>query len=74
MNQIIDIHGMTAADAKKLLERAISAAPPRSEITVIHGYHGGQALQRMVRNVLKHKRIKKRILGMNFGETVLVLE
>lgn len=70
----IDIHGMTAADAKKKLEQAIKTAPKNCEITVIHGYHGGTALQNMVRKTLKHKRIKQKILGLNNGETILVIE
>ena len=74
MNKIIDIHGMTTADAKKRLEQIISSAKPKSEITVIHGYHAGQALQNMVRKQLKHKRIKQKILSMNFGETILIIE
>lgn len=74
MNKTIDIHGLTTAEAKKRLEQIISSAPPNCEITVIHGYHGGQALQNMVRRGLKHKRIKQKILSMNFGETTLIIE
>ena len=70
----IDIHGYTAAEARKLLVQKINAAPSGCEITVIHGYHGGQALQKMVRNDLKHPRIKRKILGLNQGETILVIE
>ncbi len=70
----IDIHGMTTIEAKIKLEQIIKTAPKNSEIIVIHGYHGGQALQNMVRKGLKHKRIKQRILSMNFGETILVIE
>ena len=73
-NKSIDIHGMTTIDAKKRLEQAVASAPSNSELIVIHGYHGGQTLQNMVRKGLKHKRIKQRILSMNAGETVLVLE
>lgn len=74
MNKTVDIHGLTISEAKRKLEQIISSAPPKSEITVIHGYHGGQALQNMVRKRLKHKRIKQKILSMNFGETILILE
>ena len=73
-NKTIDIHGMTTIDAKKRLEQAVTSATPNSELTVIHGYHGGQALQNMVRKGLKHRRIKQRIVSMNAGETILVLE
>ena len=70
----IDIHGMTTADAKKMLERTIAVAPANCEITIVHGFHGGQALQNMVRKGLKHKRIKQKILSLNQGETILVIE
>ena len=69
-----DIHGMQAAEAKTALERLISSADKNiAEITVIHGYSGGQALANMVRNKLKHKRIERKILSMNQGETTLLL-
>jgi len=73
MFKTIDIHGMTTSQAKKRLEQAITTAPSKCEITVIHGYHGGQALQNMVRK-LKHSRIKQKILSMNAGETILIIE
>ena len=49
----IDIHGMTTFNAKKRLERVVASAPSNTELTVIHGYHGGQILQNMVRKDLK---------------------
>lgn len=70
----IDIHGMTAADAKRKLEQFIKTAPRNCEVTIIHGCHGGKVLQNMVRKTLKHKRIKKKILSLNDGETILVIE
>ena len=70
-----DIHGMYAADAKKALERLISSADKRiTEIVVIHGYSGGKALSDMVRKRLSHPRIVRKILSMNQGETLLMIE
>ena len=70
----IDIHGMTVSEAKLKLERFITnASADISEITVIHGYSGGNALCNMVRKTLKSKRIKQKILSMNPGETTLIL-
>ena len=49
----VDIHGMRVADAREQLERLIArCGPDIHEIVVIHGYHGGRALQDMVRNEL----------------------
>lgn len=72
----IDIHGLTEQMAIKELERFIvSCDKSVSEIVVIHGYHSGNALKDMVRNSnkLRSKRIKRRKLTMNQGETILQL-
>jgi DNA-nicking Smr family endonuclease len=72
----IDIHGLTEQMAIKELERFIvSCDKSVSEIVVIHGYHSGNALKDMVRNSnkLRSKRIKRRKLSMNQGETILEL-
>ena len=70
-----DLHGMQAAEAKTALEHLISSADKSiTEITVIHGYVGGQALKNMVRKKLSHPRIKQKILSMNQGETSLMIQ
>ncbi|MCL1914080.1 MAG: Smr/MutS family protein [Eubacteriaceae bacterium] len=69
----VDIHGMTVSEAKYKLERLIVSAAPNTEMTVIHGYRGGNALAEMVRKALKNKRIKQKILSMNPGETTLLI-
>ncbi|MGI5960061.1 MAG: Smr/MutS family protein [Massiliimalia sp.] len=74
-NLEIDIHGLTVSEAKKKLERTISTLPDRySQITVIHGYQAGTSLQTMVRKNLKHRRIKRKILCLNPGETILLID
>ena len=71
----VDIHNYKIEEAKKYLERLIvSINPEIKEIFVIHGYHRGDALQNMVRNDLKSKRISKRILSLNPGVTSLIIE
>jgi DNA-nicking Smr family endonuclease len=70
----IDIHNMKCAEAKKFLEQFLSKANGNvKEVTVIHGYSSGTVLQRMVRVNLKHYRIKHKMLTLNPGVTVLVL-
>ena len=70
-----DIHGMTVTEARTALERLLSSADKSiTEIMVIHGYSGGQALRNMVRKSLSHPRIKQKILSMNQGETTLILK
>ncbi len=73
MFQEIDIHGLTCAEAKKVITQRIASCPKGCELRVIHGFHGGQALQKMVRNELKHPRIKSKLIGLNNGETILLL-
>lgn len=71
----VDIHGMTVADAKLKLERLIASAGKNiTEIEVIHGSNGGTALQKLIRNQLKSKRIKQRIISLNNGITTLIIE
>ena len=72
----IDIHGMTEFDAMKTLEKMIAKAPSDcEEILVIHGYTQGSVLKDMVRNPnkLRSRRIKRRKLTMNQGQTILEL-
>lgn len=71
----IDIHGMTRQQAKVLLESRIkSTSAGVYRIRVIHGYRGGTELRDMVRNELsKNKKVIRIELGLNPGETELVL-
>lgn len=71
----VDLHGMTAEEAKRSLERFLSSAPPSvKEVVVIHGYYNGQVLQEMVRVKLKHPRIASKMLSLNPGATRLILK
>lgn len=71
----VDIHGMRAAQAKDELERLIArCGSDVHEIVVIHGYHGGRALQEMVRNELQSPKIRQKVLSLNNGQTSLLLK
>lgn len=71
----VDLHGLTAEDAKRRLEHLLSnAGPAVREIRVVHGYNGGHALRDMVRVRLKHPRIEAKLLTLNPGETRLILK
>ncbi len=70
----VDIHNMCRAEAKVYLERFLSQAGSEiKEVVVIHGYSSGTVLRDMVRNRLKHHRIKGRALSLNPGVTTLFL-
>lgn len=72
----IDIHGYVEYDAMKILEKFIASLDNDiKEVLVIHGYRNGNKLKDMVRNQnkLRSKRIRRRKVSMNQGETILEL-
>lgn len=70
----IDLHGNTVESARKLLTEELKRLPADvRELTVIHGYHSGTVLMQFVRSY-KNKRIEKKILGINNGETIFLLK
>lgn len=76
-NQVmtVDLHQMDAKTAKDFLYARVTRAPKTvREIEVIHGFHGGTALQNMVRKSFKHPRVEKIVLGLNPGSTILILK
>lgn len=70
----IDIHGCSSSEAKVQLDNYLNSLPATAkEVTVIHGY-SSKVLQQYVRIQYKHKRVARRILTMNAGETILQLK
>ena len=70
----IDLHSMKTAEARSYLAARLDSMPENvHEVVVIHGYHGGTALQNMVRK-FKHPRVESKILGLNQGCTSLILK
>ena len=70
----IDLHNMQTAEARGYLTSRLDSMPANvHEVVVIHGYHGGTALQNMVRK-FTHPRVKSKILGLNQGCTSLILK
>lgn len=70
----IDLHGLTKEEAKKKLCSVLSSLPGDvGELTVIHGYHSGTALQGMIRS-FRHPKVERKILSLNQGETVFVIK
>lgn len=74
MKREIDLHQMSVIEAKRHLKTTInSLAREVDELDVIHGCHSGTALQVYVRKQFNHKRIEKKIIGMNQGVTTFML-
>ena len=73
---IADIHGMNPAQARReilgLLDRLGAEV---TELHIVHGYRGGDALRTMVQNSLAHPRIARKMQSfMNEGETKIFLK
>lgn len=72
----IDLHGMTESEAIKVIDQALAKASPSTyQIQLIHGFHRGTVLQKMIRDYYQYdKKVKRIIPGDNPGITVLVLK
>ena len=76
MTKTIDVHGYTVDMAKKEIERFIAQCEKHvTEVIVIHGYHRGDALREFIqsKNGIRSKRIKRKRLTMNQGQTIFEL-
>lgn len=73
--QEINVHNMTKVQALTAIDAALRRANAGVyRIRVIHGYHGGTVLRDAVRaHYAKHPKVRRIELGLNPGETDLVL-
>ena len=71
-----DLHGMTESEAIKVIDQVLAKASPSTyQIQLIHGFHRGTVLQKMIRDYYQYdKKVKRIIPGDNPGITVLVLK
>ena len=73
--QEIDVHGMTRAQAFTAIDARLRRADSSVySIRIVHGYHGGTVLRDAVRELYRnHTKVKRIELGLNPGETDLIL-
>ena len=73
--QEIDVHNMTKVQAITAIDsRLRRAGPSVYRLKVIHGYHGGTVIRDAVRARYRdHPKVKRIELGLNPGETDLIL-
>lgn len=73
--QEINVHNMTKVQALTAIDAALRRANTGVyRIRVIHGYHGGTVLRDAVRaHYAKHPKVRRIELGLNPGETDLIL-
>ena len=74
--QEVDIHGMTKTQAFTAIDAKLRRTGGAVyTLRVIHGYHGGTVLRDAVRYHYKnHPKVKRVELGLNPGETDLILK
>ena len=73
--QEIDVHNMTKVQAITAIDARLRRANGSvNRFRVIHGYHNGTVLRDAVRAHYKdHTKVKRIELGLNPGETDLIL-
>ena len=70
----LDVHGMTLYQAQIAVDAALRRAGGVYRIRVVHGYRGGTALRDSIRErYAAHPKVKRIELGLNPGQTDLVL-
>jgi len=69
----LDIHGMTIIESKIYLTQMLDNLSVNcKEVIVVHGYHSAILLN-FVRREFFHKRIYRKILSLNPGQTIFLL-
>ena len=73
--QEVDVHGMTKTQAFTAIDAVLRRAGGAVyTLRVIHGYRGGTVLRDAIRSRYKtHPKVKRIELGLNPGETDLIL-
>ena len=70
----IDIHGLSETEAKVYLDQMLQSMPKEIvEVTVSHGYRSGNVLQNFIRKKYQNKKIVRKIISVNPGETIFQL-
>ncbi len=70
----IDLHNLTKEDAKiNLIYEIESLDSDIKALVVVHGYHGGVVIKKMVRDEFNHPRIEKKV-NLDAGRTIYILK
>ncbi|NLU24342.1 MAG: Smr/MutS family protein [Clostridiales bacterium] len=71
----LDLHGMNVAQARAAIDAALRRAKSGTyRLRIIHGFSRGTALRDMVRrDYARHPKVVRLEIGLNPGETDLVL-
>jgi len=72
---IVDLHGLTYNEAYLKLIETFNKLPNNvTRVVVVHGYHGGDVLKKLVRCDFYHYKILEVGQSLNEGETIYYLK
>lgn len=72
--KVVDLHNLTKEDAKINLIYAIENVDSNiKSLVVVHGYHGGTIIKKLVREEFQHTRISKKV-NLDAGRTIFQLK
>ena len=72
--KVVDLHNMIKEDAKiNLIYEVENADADISSLVIVHGYHGGVIIKKLVRDEFKHNRIAQKI-NLDAGRTIYLLK
>ena len=71
----VDLHGLSCREAERLVRTIIALIPnDHFSITLIHGFHRGQALKDLFTNTFSNNRVRQTISHSdNPGRTTLII-
>ena len=72
--KVVDLHGQTKEDAKITLLHELGLIDADIKcLVVVHGYHGGTTLKKLVKDEFKHERIEKKFV-LDAARTIILLK
>jgi len=72
--KVVDLHNMIKEDAKINLIYEIETADFDIKcLVVVHGYHGGTVIKKLVRDEFKHDRIAEKV-NLDAGRIIYLLK
>ena len=72
--KVVDLHNLIKEDAKINLIYAVEGADSDIKcLVVVHGYHGGVVIKKLVRDEFQHPRILEKI-NLDAGRTIFKLK
>ena len=57
----IDLHNLSKEEARAVILHELYLADNIDSLVLVHGYHGGQTLKKLVRQEFENERVSKKI-------------